>query len=236
MPTKCAVHNCTKPAVARGLCDTHRKRVARHGTVADTRPPDWGAREKHPAYTAWGNLRRHHRQSTPTRWLEDFWAFVADVPPKPDGRCSIQRVDPTRPWSKDNFYWREPQVSAEKRADRAAYSRAHSRRARANNPDYHKSAFLRRRYKIGIEDYQRRLGEQGGCCAICRKPESLEIKGCVVSLAVDHDHSTGAVRGLLCSNCNRGLGLFNDDPALLLAAMDYLASQQPSGCDTPTKT
>lgn len=233
MPTKCAVHNCTKPAVSRGLCDTHRKRVARHGTVDATRPPDWGAREKHPAYTAWGNLRRYHRQNIPAAWLNDFWAFVADIPPKPDGRCSIQRADPTQPWSKDNFYWREPQLSAEKRADRAAYMRAYASLARKNNPDYHKSASLRRQYKISIEHYRQMLDAQGGCCAIYRKPEKMEIKGRVVSLAVDHDHTTGAVRGLLCSNCNTALGLFNDDPKLLDAAKDYLASQTPSACGKP---
>lgn len=67
------------------------------------------------------------------------------------------------------------------------------------------------------------LAAQNGCCDICGKAESNEIKGKVVSLAVDHDHKTGAIRALLCGNCNRALGLFNDDPALLDAAKAYLA-------------
>jgi hypothetical protein len=222
MPTKCLIHNCSKPSVSGGMCDTHRKRVARHGTPEQTRPADWGAKEKHPAYKAWCSLRRYHRDSIPADWASDFWAFVAAVPPKPEGRVSVQRADPTQPWGADNFYWREPIVPAAKRADHAAYMREYGRRLRAANPDYHKNIFLKRHYGIGITTYNEMLAAQNGCCDICGKAESNEIKGKVVSLAVDHDHKTGAIRALLCSACNTALGLFNDDPALLDAAKAYL--------------
>lgn len=222
MPTKCQVHNCFKPSVSKGLCDTHRKRVARHGTTEQTRPSDWGAKEKHPKYRAWCNLRRYHRDDIPEAWAKDFWAFVSDTPDKPDGRAFIQRSDPDQPWGADNFYWKEPIVSAEKRADHAAYMREYSRKMRASNPDYNKSIFLRRAYGISIEQYNDMLKAQGNVCAICAKPEANEIKGSTVSLAVDHDHATGAIRALLCSNCNRGLGLFNEDLRLLDAAKAYL--------------
>jgi hypothetical protein len=67
------------------------------------------------------------------------------------------------------------------------------------------------------------LEAQGGCCAVCRKPESARNKrGELLPLAVDHCHQTGKVRALLCSLCNKGIGLFGDDPALLRAAADYL--------------
>jgi hypothetical protein len=222
MPTKCLIHNCSKPSVSKGMCDTHRKRVARHGTPEQTRPADWGAKEKHPAYKAWCNLRRYHSLSSPPDWLSDFWAFAAAIPAKPEGRVAMQRVDPTKPWAADNFYWKEPIVSADKRADHAAYMREYGRRMRAANPDYHKNMFLKRHYGIGIAVYNEMLVAQNGCCDICGKAESNEIKGKVVSLAVDHDHKTGAVRALLCSACNTALGLFNDDRALLDAAMAYL--------------
>lgn len=224
MPTKCQVHNCTKPSVSKGLCDTHRKRVARHGTLEPTRPADWGSKEKHPAYKAWCNLRRYHRDNIPQNWQNDFWSFARDVPEKPEGRAMIQRADLTQPWSRDNFYWKEASVSAELRADRAAYAREWSRKARKANPDYHKNIFLKRHYGITIDRYNEMFTEQGGCCAICKGAENNEIKGKAISLAVDHDHKTGAVRALLCGNCNRAIGLFNDDTALLDAAKAYLQS------------
>jgi hypothetical protein len=108
-------------------------------------------------------------------------------------------------------------------SDKAAYMREWSRIARAANPEYHKSAFLKRRYGIDHHRYNEMLAAQNGCCGICGKTESNEIGGKVISLAVDHDHQTGAIRALLCSACNTALGLFNDDPDLLDAAKQYLA-------------
>ena len=72
--------------------------------------------------------------------------------------------------------------------------------------------------------YQEMLREQGGVCAICGQPERAPDKasGKTKDLAIDHDHATGAIRALLCSNCNRGLGLFNDDVALLAKAQSYV--------------
>jgi hypothetical protein len=80
-------------------------------------------------------------------------------------------------------------------------------------------------FGVDAPRYQQMLSEQCGVCAICQRPERAPDKasGKIRDMAVDHDHDTGAVRGLLCSNCNRGLGLFNDDPRLLDAAKEYLA-------------
>lgn len=60
---------------------------------------------------------------------------------------------------------------------------------------------------------------QGGTCAGCRRARGISKK-----LAVDHDHSTGRVRGLLCSTCNRLLGHFRDDPETFLRLAAYLKS------------
>src|SRR5690349_13951430 len=75
---------------------------------------------------------------------------------------------------------------------------------------------LRRRYDIGADDVVRLLAAQGGCCAVCLRP--LTVKQC----HVDHDHATGNVRGILCFNCNGGLGQFRDDVRLLRRAARYL--------------
>jgi hypothetical protein len=77
---------------------------------------------------------------------------------------------------------------------------------------------IERRYDLeaGDHDWLKELG--GGKCWICEQPETIEGR----SLAVDHDHDTGAVRGLLCTRCNWTLGRCEDDPKLLRAMADYL--------------
>jgi len=70
---------------------------------------------------------------------------------------------------------------------------------------------------LELSPYQYMLGKQDGLCAICRKTCSSGK-----ALAIDHDHKTGVVRGLLCGKCNRGLGLFCDSKELLLNAYTYL--------------
>jgi hypothetical protein len=74
---------------------------------------------------------------------------------------------------------------------------------------------LKSNYGITLVDYQEMLSAQGGACAICRCQSDR-------TLHVDHDHKTGAVRGLLCRNCNRGLGCLKDDATTLQNAAEYL--------------
>lgn len=81
------------------------------------------------------------------------------------------------------------------------------------------------RYGITADDYAALHAAQGGRCLICGDVETVERKGRTRQLCVDHDHATGAVRGLLCSRCNAGLGLFLDDPERLIAAAGYLAAR-----------
>lgn len=72
-------------------------------------------------------------------------------------------------------------------------------------------------------EYNELLAKQGGKCAICGCEEYIVGRGGEVKpLAVDHDHNTGKVRGLLCQNCNVGLGYFWDNPTWLLNAVRYL--------------
>ena len=80
---------------------------------------------------------------------------------------------------------------------------------------------LKRVYGITIDDYNDMFIEQGGSCAICGTHQK-EFKFC---LSVDHCHSTGKIRGLLCHRCNGGLGNFNDNPEILQNALKYLKGQ-----------
>lgn len=83
-------------------------------------------------------------------------------------------------------------------------------------------AVLRNKYGVTSAERDALLDQQGGVCAICGAGLCPE-RGV---LAVDHDHDTGEVRGILCQPCNRGLGDFRDSPALLLAAAEYLRKRQ----------
>lgn len=100
----------------------------------------------------------------------------------------------------------------------------------AYNPEIRRKSYLKNkkacieystRYnrlkKLGIthSQYEVMYKEQKGLCAICSNT-------CTKSLAVDHDHTTGVIRGLLCNSCNRGLGYFKDDKLRLFAAYQYL--------------
>jgi hypothetical protein len=90
------------------------------------------------------------------------------------------------------------------------------------------SRTLWRYYGITRQQYEQMLEAQGGVCAICEQPETAIDKrnGRVRNLAVDHDHETGAIRGLLCGNCNKALGCFKDDPEIMRKAIGYVIGSQ----------
>ena len=90
-------------------------------------------------------------------------------------------------------------------------------RARPGYAERMRAGHLKRKYGITLADYDAMLLAQGGGCAICAAPEPDGQ-----SLHVDHDHDTGAVRGLLCFTCNAGIGMFGHDIDLLSAAVAYL--------------
>lgn len=116
--------------------------------------------------------------------------------------------------------------------DRAKYN-AWQRKKWNTNPEYRdkhnairskrpysekKDNWLRKKYGISLEEYLQLATDQDGVCAICLKPEPVKNR----QLAVDHNHETGKVRGLLCSRCNPALGYLEDDPLRAEAAARYL--------------
>src|SRR5438132_979207 len=88
-----------------------------------------------------------------------------------------------------------------------------------NNKDKIRQQHITTNYGLSGSDVQQMVSHQLGVCAIC---ESTLIIGGKSGMHVDHDHSTGKVRGLLCMSCNRGLGGFRDNPESLRAAIRYL--------------
>lgn len=117
-----------------------------------------------------------------------------------NARLAIKRSDPE---------WR-----AQKRAaDRARYEQ---------NQDKARAWQLQYRYGLSADEYAAIVASQGGRCAVCARVPSGKGKKSA-TLHVDHDHTTGHVRGLLCDACNRAIGLLGDSVAKLTSAAMYLA-------------
>jgi hypothetical protein len=127
-----------------------------------------------------------------------------------------------QPWNTNNFYWREPVLTNQEKIGKREYQRKWSKHAREKNKNYFKNLDLKRTYGVTIEWYKSQHNAQNGLCAICNKPETAQIRGKVLSLAVDHCHGTGAVRELLCRACNNAIGAMNHDPITLRKAANYL--------------
>lgn len=75
--------------------------------------------------------------------------------------------------------------------------------------------------KGALDVYKKLFEEQKGVCAICSSPEN----GRYSHLSIDHNHDTNQIRGLLCNNCNRGIGLLKDNPELMRRAADYVENK-----------
>lgn len=85
--------------------------------------------------------------------------------------------------------------------------------------DSYKNQYLIKRFGIDLSQYNTMLSDQNGVCAICLKPERTVRNR---NLAVDHCHKTGKIMGLLCSHCNRALGLLQDNIEILKKTIIYL--------------
>lgn len=212
----CTVPGCTnhQKTLKSGLCEKHLFRATRHGSVEQPRAEDWGARAAHPLYQTWW---AHVRKNTLcTEWAEDFWVFTNAVGYRPDNH-TLRRVDVNKPLGPSNWHWKEKTPSK----DKAAYAREW----RNQNPDKAKSHDLKKQFGIDLEEYNVMLEAQNGVCAICGKTnDDYDAKGAPRFMPVDHCHTTGKIRAILCGPCNRALGGFKDDPELLCKAAAYVES------------
>ena len=112
-------------------------------------------------------------------------------------------------------------------AKRKAEAAAGGRPALRGSYDYkrERASRIKRQYGVTIDQASSMLLQQGGGCAICAKPLSIEQEGKLAAdySHIDHCHTTGKVRGILCNNCNHGVGKFMDSPELLRKAANYLS-------------
>lgn len=120
--------------------------------------------------------------------------------------------------------YKDPEKNRERarRAYAADPSRAaaRSKKWQEANPDKvpakNRRHHLKHKFNMTLEQYDALLAQQGGTCAICLgRPGGKR-------LAIDHNHETDVIRGLLCANCNQGLGHFMDNPTFLNRAKQYL--------------
>lgn len=133
-----------------------------------------------------------------------------------------------RQWYQKNKVEQQRKAIAYRQANREVFRQA-SREWRARNPNKVSAIEQRRKlkkYKLTADEHERLLTAQGGKCAACRcdPPQKKKWKTGEIyySLEIDHDHSTGAVRGLLCLSCNTILGNARDNPGTLQQLIDYL--------------
>ncbi len=141
---------------------------------------------------------------------------------EPGKRCSkCRKVYPTSEYSlfHHKIYGRRYRVSwcrkCQAKSRKARYATEAGKAAI-------QSSQLRQKYGITLAEYDTMLTVQNGLCAICGKPETATRKGAILKLSIDHSHSSGAIRSLLCNCCNSGIAFFKENPDLLQAAIDYL--------------
>lgn len=218
----CSVEGCDNLSRSKGYCGKHLSRFNKHGVVEHRRFDKWGHASKHALAHTYYHMRRTYTGEIDKTWLDDFWQFVEDVGERPSPRHKMRRIDPSLPYAKGNVIWSASEIErfGDDREESAAYARAY----RAANPRLYRDQHLRKKYGKSLEWYEEVLTSQDGVCAICREPETAidRLSGLPRNLAVDHCHSRGHVRGLLCSKCNTALGAFKDDPVRLRAAISYL--------------
>lgn len=144
---------------------------------------------------------------------------AAPLPPPPDGLLRCTKCKVVGPLA--NFHRSKNRRSGYSLWCRDCHKASMRARARTEDGELRAHSYqLRRNYGLTHVEYAAMLEAQGGLCSLCGRPPGKR------RLDVDHDHTTGAVRSLLCSLCNRGLGYFRDDPALLRAAIRYLEAHR----------
>lgn len=221
---KCTIAGCNNFRVSHGLCDKHRQRQRKHNHTKLTRERGWGSKETHPLYHTWWWQKRREPKVVLSEPWQDFWTFVKDVGDRPSPRHRFFVIDSSKPVDKHNFEWRECVAGGSTRQKRTEYCR----KWRKNNPERVKDHYLKKQFGIGLDQYHTLLESQGYVCAICGEKEIAinSNSGVAFGLAVDHCHTSGKVRGLLCKQCNNAVGFFKDSKEILTKAINYLQQHE----------
>ena len=189
----CSVDGCGRFVAANDLCDTHYRRVRRYGsTELPTRP-------------------------TTCVFPDCTEAVVSDSLCELHYRRKLRGAPDTRHCSQCGALLPDRAHGRRKYCSKLCYDQAVSIAQR----DTYRDTWLRSQYKISEDEYKDLLRTQRGKCAICGSKDPRGRAGSTY-FQVDHDHKTGAVRGLLCAPCNSGIGSLGDSIKNLEKAIDYL--------------
>ena len=104
----------------------------------------------------------------------------------------------------------------------------HRKQIEINNVEYiraKRSSRYKLQHKISLDEFESRLKAQNNKCKIC----GIHLESSGYTTHMDHDHKTGKLRDILCTNCNRGLGHFHDNTEILMEAIKYLQSHTDNG-------
>jgi Recombination endonuclease VII/HNH endonuclease len=167
---------------------------------------------------------QHFSQRLAWFWVNGTWPRLIRFQNGDKDDCRIDNL-------REGFYLDTKHDHGTKEG-RSAYQREY----RSGRREEFSAAERERKFGVTRKQYGDMLLAQDGCCAICRQPETATRNSVVKALAVDHCHDTGVVRGLLCVQCNTGIGKFKDNRNLLLSAIKYLDKHAGRESATPTLT
>lgn len=176
---------------------------------------------------AWKRTQAH--AGGVTGW-KSFLEFVHDLGGAEPSGFVLLPVNPDAPVGPGNFRWVEAPSKAYDRLDKESVA-AFNKQWRSENPAHIRHKSLLWNFGLTLAEYQEMLLSQKGVCAICGNPETDVRAGKVRALAVDHCHTTGKIRELLCRGCNQGLGNFGEDLNRLVNAIAYLQKHQSRADD-----
>lgn len=168
-------------------------------------------------HVVWRRIRIRASGYTVWKSFQEFADWLGGEPEK----WGLEQIDTAKPLGPDNAMWVDKPDNQWDRSTpegRREYAKSH----RKSKPHAMRGYALKRDYGISLAEYMEMHDAQGGLCAICQQPETLLKKGQPAMLAVDHCHTGGNVRGLLCMACNLMLGYAKDDISALERAIAYL--------------
>jgi Recombination endonuclease VII len=189
---ECKEEDCQQKAICRGWCNRHYDQWRRLGKLI---PPTLTCVQCGESFI----LAKYRRKFCSSECSIKYHNHQRSLKPRPQRTCAC---------GAPAMHQSGKPVCADCRIDA---------RSRPYRLEYYLDYTLRR-YGLTRADYDQMLAAQHGRCAVCR---SKTPKG-PGRWHIDHDHITGQVRGLLCNNCNRGIGYFSDDPEVIKAAARYV--------------